>query len=236
MEMVMHTSESRGHANLGWLDTHNTFSFGNYRNPERSNFGALSVLNDDFIFGGMGFNQLARENIEMVLVPVKGGLVHKDNLGNSQIINEYDIQVMSAGKGIVHSEINRYSDRITNFLQIWIRPEKKNVKPRYEQMTPDPEGRRNRLQQVISPSPDDEGLWINQQAWFYLGDFDAGNKYTYTLKDNQNGVYIFVIDGEIRVEDQKLIRRDGLGLWNTGNILLESENMSRILLMEVPMQ
>lgn len=166
---VLHKAHTRGHANHGWLDTHHTFSFGGYNNPDRMHFGVLRVLNDDKIDGGTGFGMHAHENMEIISIPLEGGLKHKDSMGNTAVIRNGDIQVMSAGTGIKHSEFNENKDKIAKFLQIWIFPNKKNVNPRYDQITLIPEDRHNQLQQIISPNPDDAGIWIHQDAWFHLG-------------------------------------------------------------------
>ncbi len=233
---ILHKANSRGHANHGWLDSHHTFSFANYYNPERMHFGVLRVLNDDRVDPGMGFGTHPHDNMEIISIPLEGDLEHKDSMGNVAVIKHGDIQVMSAGTGIMHSEYNRNKDKLTKFLQIWVFPNKKNVTPRYDQLTLNMNDRHNKLQQILSPNPNDEGVWIHQDAWFHLGNFDKGVQSKYSFKKEGNGVYAFVIKGDFKLNDQVLNERDGLGVWNTNAISLESmSDNSEILLMEVPM-
>lgn len=233
---IHHKAETRGHANHGWLDSHHTFSFANYYNPERMNFGALRVLNDDRIDPGMGFGKHPHDNMEIISIPLSGDLEHIDSMGNVAVIKNGDIQVMSAGTGITHSEYNKNTDRVGKFLQIWVIPNKRNVKPRYDQITLNLQERHNRLQQIVSPNPDDEGVWIHQNAWFYLGIFDKDFVVEYPFKKEGNGVYIFVINGQFTIENINLETRDGLGITNTNNITIKSTSQdSEILIMEVPM-
>ena len=235
--MILHKAGTRGHANHGWLDTRHTFSFANYYDPERMHFGVLRVLNDDIVAPGMGFGTHPHENMEIISIPLEGDLEHKDSMGNTQVIRHGDIQVMSAGTGITHSEKNRDHDRSTRFLQIWLFPNRRNVTPRYDQLTLDPARRHNRFQQVLSPSPDDEGVWIHQDAWFHLGRFDAGKAAGYAVKRAGNGVYAFVIEGSATINGQALDRRDGLGVWDVSTLEVKAgNNGAEILLMEVPMQ
>lgn len=233
---VLHKSDTRGHANHGWLDSHHTFSFANYYNPERMHFGVLRVLNDDRVDPGMGFGTHPHDNMEIISIPLEGDLEHKDSMGNVAVIKNGDIQVMSAGTGIQHSEYNRNKDKLTKFLQIWVFPNKKNVTPRYDQITLNDKDRHNKLQQILSPNPDDAGVWINQDAWFNLGTFDRGFSTDYKIKKNGNGVYVFVIKGDVTVEGQKLNERDGLGIWDTDKIKITADSQdAEILVMDVPM-
>jgi len=233
---VLHKAETRGHANHGWLDSHHTFSFANYYNPERMHFGVLRVLNDDRIDPGTGFGTHPHDNMEIISIPLEGDLEHKDSMNNVAVIKNGDIQVMSAGTGIYHSEYNKNKDKLSKFLQIWVFPNKKNVKPRYDQMTLNLADRENKLQQIISPNADDAGVWIHQDAWFHLGKFDAKKGSDYVIKRKGNGVYAFVISGSFTVGGIELKNRDGLGIWDTDkfNIVANSPN-SEILLMDVPM-
>ena len=235
MKSVLHRSESRGHANHGWLDTHHTFSFAGYYNPERMHFGVLRVLNDDIVDPGMGFGTHPHENMEIISIPLKGDLEHKDSMGNTHVISRNDVQVMSAGSGIYHSEYNKNSDQSTNFLQIWIFPNRKNVDPRYGQSTFDPADRKNRFQQVLSPNKDDEGVWIYQDAWFHMADIDPGEKLVYDVKKEGNGVYIFLLEGKLNANGFDMKKRDGLGVWETDRINFEGVEKAEVLLMEVPM-
>ena len=235
MNMVLHKADTRGKANHGWLNSFHSFSFANYYNPERMNFGALRVLNDDSILGGTGFGTHPHDNMEIISIPLEGGLRHKDSMGNEQVINEGDVQVMSAGTGIFHSEMNALSDKPTKFFQIWVIPNKRSVAPRYDQITLKKDVK-NQFQQILSPSADDAGVWIHQDAWFDLGDFDAETTITHNLrKSGTHGVYVFVIKGSAKINDQELAERDALGIWETPNFDIKVSAGSRVLMMEVPM-
>jgi redox-sensitive bicupin YhaK (pirin superfamily) len=232
---VLHKAESRGHANHGWLNSYHTFSFASYYNPERIHFGALRVLNDDTIDPGTGFGTHPHDNMEIISIALEGELEHQDSMGNRQIIRPGEVQVMSAGRGIRHSEKNPLRDQKTKFLQIWVFPDKKNVEPRYDQQVFPLQSRKNNLVQVLSPNPDDKGVWIHQKAWFHLGAFDRGFETQYSLKLKGNGLYVFVIEGDLEVDSQILNRRDGYGVWDTENIKLKALSSTELLLMEVPM-
>ena len=234
---VFHPADSRGHADHGWLDTYHTFSFAGYYNPDRMNFGVLRVLNDDTVAGGRGFGTHPHDNMEIVSIPLEGDLRHMDSMGNSEVIREGSVQVMSAGSGVRHSEMNANADRPVKFLQIWMLPNARNVQPRYDEIAVDT-SRRNELVQVLSPDPDDAGVSVHQNAWWHIGRFDAGHDVTYQLHDPEaNGVYAFVLEGQWQVGDQALERRDGLGLWETSSVELSARSDdARILLMEVPMK
>ena len=232
---ILHKADTRGHANHGWLDSKHTFSFANYYNPERMHFGVLRVLNDDQVAPGMGFGTHPHENMEIISIPLEGDLEHKDSMGNIAVIRHGDIQVLSAGTGITHSEYNKNKDKEVKFLQIWVFPNKQNVIPRYSQISLNIEDRHNNFQQIISPNPDDEGAWINQNAWFSMGNFDNGFETTYNLKSNQNGVYIFVLEGEIEIDGQTLSKRDGFGIWDIENFNMKALSNCDVLLMDVPM-
>jgi redox-sensitive bicupin YhaK (pirin superfamily) len=232
---VYHSADSRGNANHGWLQSFHTFSFANYYNPERMHFGVLRVLNDDTVAAGMGFGTHPHENMEIISIPLEGDLEHQDSMGNTTVIRNGDIQVMSAGTGIRHSEYNRNKDQAVKFLQIWIFPNKKDVTPRYDQITLNLEDRKNKLQQILSPNADDAGVWIHQDAWFHVAQLDKGNAQTYALKKEDNGVYVFVLSGELSVNGQNIGRRDGLGLWELSEIEILADSDAEVLLMEVPM-
>ncbi|MFZ4635336.1 MAG: pirin family protein [Saprospiraceae bacterium] len=233
---ILHRADSRGHANHGWLDSHHSFSFANYYNPERMHFGVLRVLNDDIVAPGRGFGTHPHDNMEIISIPLSGDLEHKDSMGNTTVIRQGDIQVMSAGTGIQHSEFNKNKDQEVRFLQIWVFPNKKGVTPRYDQLALDPAKLHNTLAQVLSPNTDDEGVWIHQNAWFHLGQLDAGLETTYTLhQPGKNGVYAFVIEGEVSINGQELQRRDGLGIWDVDALDVKVGKAARLLLMEVPM-
>jgi quercetin 2,3-dioxygenase len=232
---VFHPSASRGNADHGWLQSRHTFSFANYYNPERMHFGVLRVLNDDTVAPDMGFGTHPHDNMEIISIPLEGDLEHQDSMGNTTVIRKGDIQVMSAGTGIKHSEYNKNKDKSVKFLQIWVFPNKKNVTPRYDQITLKEEDRKNKLQQILSPYPDDDGVWIHQNAWFHLGNFDKGKESTYRLKKTDNGVYVFVIKGQLTINNQLLSQRDGFGTWNTESLQIKAETAAEILIMEVPM-
>jgi len=233
---VLHKATTRGHANHGWLDSHHTFSFANYYNPERMHFGVLRVLNDDIVSGGNGFGRHPHDNMEIISIPLEGDLEHQDSMGNVAVIRNGDIQVMSAGTGITHSEKNKSASKEVKFLQIWLFPNKKNVTPRYDQLTLKAADRKNKFQQILSPNRDDEGVWIHQDAWFHLGSLDKSNKQNYKIKKSGNGVYVFVLSGEISVGNQKLSARDGYGIWDVSEINIQSVTNAEVLLMEVPMK
>ncbi|KUO60107.1 pirin [bacterium BRH_c32] len=232
---VLHKAETRGYADHGWLKSYHTFSFANYYNPDRVHFGALRVLNDDSVEAGMGFGTHPHDNMEIVSIPLEGDLEHKDSMGNVSVIKHGDVQVMSAGSGITHSEYNRNKDKLTKFLQIWVFPNKKDVTPRYDQLTLNVEDRHNKLQQILSPNADDEGVWIHQNAWFHLGNFDKGVSAEYTIKAKTNGVYVFVFKGDVTIDNQQLNTRDGFGVWDTDKIQIQADSDSEFLLMEIPM-
>ncbi|MBK8471403.1 MAG: pirin family protein [Sphingobacteriales bacterium] len=233
---VLHRADTRGHANHGWLNSHHSFSFANYYNPERMHFGVLRVLNDDTVAGGMGFGTHPHDNMEIISIPLEGDLEHKDSMGNVAIIRKGDIQVMSAGTGIRHSEYNRNKDLATQFLQIWVFPRQRDVAPRYDQITLDQNDRHNRWQQVLSPNHDDEGVWIHQDAWFHLGKFDQNFQSIYSVKKSGNGLYVFVIKGSATIDGISLSERDGLGIWDTNQVSITADSQdAEILLMEVPM-
>lgn len=233
---VLHRASSRGDANHGWLHSRHTFSFANYHNPERMHFGVLRVLNDDKVAAARGFGTHPHDNMEIISIPLDGDLEHKDSMGNVSVIKHGDIQVMSAGTGITHSEYNKNSDKEVKFLQIWLFPNKKSVTPRYDQITLNHKDRHNKFQQILSPSADDAGVWIHQDAWFHLGQFDNGVKSDYKIRRKGNGVYAFVIKGDVTIEGQALHERDGLGVWDAESIsLIANSQGAEVLLMDVPM-
>lgn len=233
---LIHKAATRGHADHGWLRTNHTFSFADYYNPERVHFGALRVLNDDYIAGGMGFGTHPHDNMEIITIPLEGDLEHKDSMGNGTVIKHGDVQVMSAGTGITHSEFNHNKTKSVQLLQIWVFPNKRNVTPRYDQITLDVNERRNKLQQILSPNSDDEGVWIHQDAWFHIGRFDQNFETTYTWKKQGNGVYVFVIKGDITVNGTALNERDGSGIWNTDSMSIQANSAdAELLIIEVPM-
>lgn len=235
MKTVLHRADTRGHANHGWLNANHSFSFANYYNPERTNFGVLRVLNDDQIAAGKGFGKHPHDNMEIITIPLEGDLEHQDSMGNKEVIREGDVQVMSAGTGVFHSEYNKNQDKDLKLLQIWVFPNKKGVVPRYDQITLEKEKMNNKLYQILSPNAEDEGVWIHQNAWFHLGEFNEETAVEYKVKSAANGVYAFVIEGKVTIENQALDRRDGFGLWDTSEIKILASKGAKILLMEVPM-
>ena len=235
MNTVLHKAHTRGSADHGWLKVNHTFSFANYHNPERMHFGVLRVLNDDSIAGGKGFNTHPHDNMEIITIPLQGDLEHKDNMGNGTVIKSGDVQVMSAGTGITHSEFNASQEFDVKVLQIWLFPNKKNVTPRYDQQAIRDLEVENEFSQILSPNEADQGVWIHQNAWFSVGAFSEKKSTEYILNAENNGVYAFIIEGEATIEGQKLEKRDGFGIWDTASISITVEKDSRILLMEVPM-
>jgi redox-sensitive bicupin YhaK (pirin superfamily) len=235
-QTVLHKASTRGVADHGWLKSYQSFSFAGYYNPERINFGALRVLNDDTVSGGMGFGEHPHDNMEIISIPLEGKLQHKDSMGNVATIETGEIQVMSAGTGIYHAEYNPDLHHPVKFLQIWLFPNKRNVSPRYDQISLNDSGKRNELVQILSPDAADAGVWVYQDAWFNLANFDAGIAKAYALHKEGNGVYIFVLEGELEVNGEKLETRDGLGVWDTGSIEIKAGTAAKFLLMEVPME
>ncbi len=235
MKTIFHKSDTRGHANHGWLNAWHSFSFAGYHDPSRVHFGALRVLNDDTIAGGMGFGAHPHDNMEIITIPLSGQLEHRDSMGNTGIISKGEVQVMSAGTGIQHSERNKDSKEPLKLLQIWLFPEKKNVQPRYDQRAFDLAAAKNNLLNIVSPMGSAEGLNIHQQAWFHLGKLDKDTTITYELKNKQNGVYAFLIDGELTINGEGLERRDALGITGMDKLEIKTIKESEVLLMEVPM-
>ncbi|MET3530512.1 pirin family protein [Chryseobacterium flavum] len=233
---VIHRADSRGKADHGWLLSNHTFSFANYYNPERMHFGVLRVLNDDKVEAGRGFGTHPHDNMEIISIPLEGDLEHKDSMGNTAVIRSGDIQVMSAGTGIMHSEFNKNSDKLVKFLQIWIYPKKRNVTPRYDQITLDKTKGHNEFQQILSPNADDEGVWIHQDAWFHIGTFDQNKETLYQIRKKGNGVYAFILKGSAEIGGETLEERDGFGVWDIRDINIKTlKEDTEILLMEVPM-
>ena len=233
---VLHKAASRGHADHGWLNAYHSFSFANWYNPERVQFGMLRVLNDDTIAAGMGFGTHPHDNMEIITIPLEGDLAHKDSMGNGTTIKSGDIQVMSAGTGIQHSEFNPNHDQHTKLFQIWLFPKYRNVEPRYQQITLDKSLEKNDFAQILSPNADDAGVWIHQDAWFYLSDFDKDFSKKLSLKKEGNGFYIMNIEGEIEVNGEKLERRDAIGIWETNEIEIKANSNTKFLVMEIPME
>jgi quercetin 2,3-dioxygenase len=235
MNQIIHKASTRGNANHGWLNAYHSFSFGSWYNPERVQFGVLRVLNDDVIAGGMGFGTHPHDNMEIITIPLEGDLAHKDSMGNAATIKTGDVQVMSAGTGIQHSEFNPNADLQTKLFQIWLFPNKRNVTPRYQQITLDKSLQKNSFAQILSPNPDDDGVWIHQDAWFYLSEFEANFSKKLMLKKEGNGFYIMNISGEIAINNELLHARDAIGIWNTLEIEIKANTPAKFLIMEIPM-
>jgi redox-sensitive bicupin YhaK (pirin superfamily) len=235
MKTILHKSDTRGHADHGWLNSYHSFSFANYHNPERMNFGVLRVLNDDMVAAGRGFGTHPHSNMEIISIPLEGDLQHMDDMGNSTVIKSGDVQVMSAGTGVSHSEHNKNKNELVKFLQIWVIPNKRDVAPRYNQISIKNIETKNSLYQILSPNENDNGVWIHQDAWFHLGDYESGKIDSYSIKKEGNGVYLFVLEGDIVVNDQNLNKRDGYGIWETDSFTLHSNSTAKVLVMEVPM-
>lgn len=236
MKKVFHPANERGHNDIGWLKANFSFSFGPYYNPEKVHFGALRVLNDDIIAGGQGFGAHPHDNMEIITIPLFGALEHEDSMGNIGVIKAGEVQIMSAGTGIQHSEYNHSKTEAANTLQIWLFPKEMNIEPRYDQKSFANNLKPNQLTTLVSPVKDGDALWINQDAIFSMGDFDAGKQVKYDIKIPGNGAYIFLIEGNISIDEADLNKRDALGVYDTGSFTIQTKAHSRILIMEVPMR
>jgi redox-sensitive bicupin YhaK (pirin superfamily) len=236
MKVILHKANSRGHADHGWLNAYHSFSFASWYNSERIQFGMLRVLNDDTVAAGMGFGTHPHDNMEIITIPLEGDLAHKDSMGNESTIKTGDVQVMSAGTGIQHSEFNPYADQQTKLFQIWLFPKYRNVEPRYQQITLDVAKQKNNFAQILSPNTNEEGVWIYQDAWFYLSDFDKDFSKKLTLKKEGSGFYIMNIAGEIEVNGKKLEKRDAIGIEKTNEIEIKANTNAKFLVMEIPME
>ena len=235
MKKIFHPASSRGAADHGWLQAKHSFSFANYYNSERVQFGALRVLNDDIIAPGMGFGTHPHDNMEIITIPLDGTLEHKDSLDNIGVIETDEIQVMSAGSGVYHSEYNKNKDQSVSLLQIWVFPNKKNVTPRYDQKNIKDLKKVNSFYPIVTPNQNGPGMWIHQDAWFHLGEFDKETRINYNINKKGNGVYAFIIEGSVQIDGESLEKRDALGLWDTESFELLANPNSRILLIEVPL-
>jgi len=230
-------ADSRGFADHGWLKATHSFSFANYYDPSRMHFGVLRVLNDDYVEGGMGFPMHPHDNMEIITIPLEGAIEHKDSMGNHSVIKTGDIQVMSAGTGVYHSEFNHYKDVALKLFQIWIMPNKRSVKPRYDQITLDPTERKNKLQQLVSPNAEDAGVWIHQDAWLHLGTFDKDSSFSYTNRKQGNGTYVMIVKGKFDIDGNQLSDRDAIEIMGADPIQMKSlSDDAEILVIDVPMQ
>jgi redox-sensitive bicupin YhaK (pirin superfamily) len=235
MEYILYPEKERGHANHGWLNAKHSFSFANWYNPDKINFGALRVLNDDIVAPKMGFGTHPHDNMEIITIPLRGKLEHKDSMGHTSVITTGEIQVMSAGTGILHSEFNASQTEEINLFQIWIFPNKRNVTPRYDQIDIDYAKADNNFLQLISPNSDDEGSWIHQDAWIFINKPSKGTEINYPIQKEGNGVYIMVINGSISIDNNKLEHRDAIGVYNTKDVRIFVNEDSEILFLDVPM-
>lgn len=234
--ITVHTANTRGHANHGWLNAKHSFSFASYYNPERVQFGALRVLNDDIIAPGMGFGKHPHDNMEIVTIVLDGALEHKDSMGHGEVLRPNEVQAMSAGTGIFHSEYNHNTDKPINLLQTWIFPDKENVEPQYAQTVFKEEDRENNWQLLVSPvGSDDAGLHIHQDAWIYRTKLSGEQSLTHNLNKKDNGIYLFVIEGGLKLENEVLAKRDAAGITEVDSVTITAVEDSDILMFEVPM-
>ncbi|MBK0381420.1 pirin family protein [Pedobacter sp. SD-b] len=235
MKTIFHPASERGFASRGWLKSYHSFSFSQYYDENKMNFGLLRVLNDDFVEKGMGFGTHGHDNMEIVSIPLSGALKHNDSTGREKIINQGDVQIMSAGSGIQHSEINNSKTDPVKFLQIWIIPKEQNIEPRYEQKTFSEEDKKNKFLTVVSPEKNGKSIWINQDAYFSMANLDKGKEIIYDLRDKAHGVYVFVLEGEIEVADKNLKDRDAVGIYEIDKLNILAKADTKVLLIEVPM-
>jgi len=235
MKKTVHKANTRGFADHGWLKSYHTFSFANYQNPERTRFGLLRVLNDDVVEAGKGFGTHPHDNMEIITIPLQGELAHKDSTGTKEVIKPGEVQIMSAGSGLTHSEFNNSELDPVNLLQIWVFPKEKNIPPRYEQKLFSSKERSNKIATLISPDKTNGALWINQDSYFSIVNLDPGKSVTYNVNRKDNGVYVFVINGEIEAAGEKLFKRDALGVYEIENVETNAIQNSEILFIEVPM-
>lgn len=235
MKHIIHKAETRGYANHGWLKSYHTFSFAGYHHPERVHFGMLRVLNDDFVDAGMGFGKHPHDNMEIISIPMSGALHHQDSTGRDKIIQTGDVQIMSAGTGIYHSEFNASQQEPVAFLQIWILPKVNNIEPRYDQKLFSETERKNQLQVVVSPTEENGSLFINQDAWLSMIELEEGCLVEYKMHQQGNGAYCFILDGELNIASENLAKRDAIGLWECDTVSVEATKNSKMLFIEVPM-
>jgi redox-sensitive bicupin YhaK (pirin superfamily) len=235
MKTVFHKASERGHVNHGWLNAKHSFSFASYHDPSKVHFGLLRVLNDDIVAAGSGFGMHPHDNMEIVTIPLKGTLEHRDSMGNIGTIQPNEIQAMSAGSGLMHSEYNHSKTEEINLLQIWVFPKERNITPRYEQKVFNENDKLNKFKTIVSPVKSDDTMWINQDAFFSIGKFEEAKSVDYTIQHEGNGAYIFVIEGGAKIAEQQLSKRDAIGVWDTTNIELSIDANSEILIIEVPM-
>jgi redox-sensitive bicupin YhaK (pirin superfamily) len=235
MKTVFYKSSERGHANHGWLNAKHSFSFASYHDPSKVHFGLLRVLNDDIIAPGMGFGMHPHDNMEIITIPLKGALEHRDSMGNIGVIKPNEIQAMSAGSGLMHSEYNHSKTEEVNLLQIWVFPKEKNIAPRYDQRIFSEEEKNGKFKTIVAPVKSDDVMWINQDAYFSIGNFKANNTIAYSIQHKGNGAYVFVIEGEVIINGQLVEKRDAIGLWDTAIFNIQINADAEILIIDVPM-
>ena len=237
VKKTLHKADTRGQADHGWLKTRLTFSFAGYHDPSRVHFGVLRVLNDDQIAGGKGFGMHSHDNMEIITIPMEGVVEHRDNQGNHGIITKGEVQIMSAGTGVAHSEFNHSKEELLKLFQIWLFPNKGNVEPRYGQMKFDLAAQHNNFQLLVSPLEANipNTLGIHQDAFFSMGNFDKNQDFTYQLHREGNGLYIFVVNGQVETSGESLEFRDGLGLEDISEVSFQTKDGVELLLMEIPM-
>jgi len=236
MKKIIQRAEERGYADHGWLKAHHSFSFASYYQPDKVHFGELRVLNDDSIAPGKGFGKHPHDNMEIVTIPLSGAIKHGDSMGNEGIINAGDVQIMSAGKGVVHSEFNASATEFLNLFQIWVFPKERNITPRYDQKTFLAEDRKGKFQVLVAPDKTEGSMWVNQDVWFSRGDFSSGNEISYAPKLKTNGIYLMVIEGEVEVAGETLKKRDAIGLWDLDKADIKMNSDAQLLIIDVPMQ
>lgn len=237
MKTILYKNESRGFADHGWLKSHHTFSFAGYQNPERMNFGMLRVFNDDVVQPKMGFGTHPHQNMEIISIPLKGALSHKDSMGNKRAIEVNEVQVMSAGTGLTHSEFNDSKTDEVNFIQLWIIPEEMNVTPNYEQRKFEKDERKNQLQTIVAPKDklEAQALPISQQAYIYRTALESSKNISVKLKTSENGLFVFVVNGDISIGENDLSNRDALGIYDISQVSIKANKDSELIIIEVPM-
>lgn len=235
MKTIFHPASERGFASRGWLKSYHSFSFSQFYDPEKMNFGLLRVLNDDFVEQGMGFGTHGHDNMEIISIPLEGALKHNDSTGREAVIQSGDVQIMSAGTGLQHSEYNNSKTDPVKFLQIWVFPKQKDITPRYEQKSFTEEAKKNQFLTVVSPEENADSIWINQDAWFSLSNLEAGKALNYDLHSKSNGVYVFVLEGNIEAANQDLKDRDAIGVYEVDKVAVSAKTDAKVLVIEVPM-
>ena len=235
MKTIFHPASERGHADHGWLNARHSFSFASYHEPTKTHFGLLRVLNDDIVAPGMGFGMHPHDNMEIVTIPLKGTLEHRDSMGNIGVIKPNEIQSMSAGSGLMHSEYNHSKTEEINLLQLWVFPKEKDIAPRYEQKVFTAEDKNGKFKTIVSPKRSEETMWINQDAYFSIGKFKEAGKQEYNIKHKGNGAYIFIIEGEVEINGNKMSKRDAIGIWDIDKFAVDVLSDAEILVVEVPM-